>query len=95
MTGCRKQCYIGAPDENLVPDKRNAFQRGILGAPDAHGRGHGTEIGADQTVNESERKDIRYCPYCGMSSFEVSGDEEGLVYCEYCGVDVDAKELIP
>ncbi len=46
-------------------------------------------------MSESERKDIRYCPYCGMSSFEVSGDEEGLVYCEYCGVDVEMRELIP
>lgn len=46
-------------------------------------------------MNESERKDLRYCPYCAKSSFEVSGDEEGLVYCEYCGADVEMKELIP
>lgn len=43
----------------------------------------------------TEKKDIRYCPYCGMGSFELSGDEEGSVYCEYCGIDVEVKELIP
>ena len=43
----------------------------------------------------TEKKDIRYCPYCGMGSFELSADEEGLVYCEYCGIDVEVKELIP
>jgi uncharacterized Zn finger protein (UPF0148 family) len=42
-----------------------------------------------------EKKEIRYCPYCGMSSFELSGDEEGSLYCEYCGVDVEVGELIP
>ncbi len=46
-------------------------------------------------MNESELKDIRYCPYCGMSSFELSGEEEDTVYCEYCGVDVETKELLP
>ena len=43
----------------------------------------------------TEEDKIRYCPYCGMSSFELSGEEEGTVYCEYCGVDVEMKELIP
>ena len=42
-----------------------------------------------------EKREIRYCPYCGMTSFELSGDEEGSLYCEYCGVDVEVKELIP
>ena len=43
----------------------------------------------------AEKKVILYCPFCGMSSFELSGEEEDLVYCEYCGIDVKAKELIP
>ena len=42
----------------------------------------------------TEKKDIRYCPYCGMASFELSDEEEGSVYCDYCGVDVEVKELI-
>lgn len=43
---------------------------------------------------ESSRKETRFCPYCCMSSFELSGEEEGLVYCEYCGIDIEVKELI-
>ncbi len=43
----------------------------------------------------TEKENIQYCPYCGKTSFELSGDEEGSVYCEYCGVDVEVKELIP
>ena len=43
----------------------------------------------------AEKKVIRYCHYCGMMSFELSGEEEGLVYCEYCGIDVQTKELVP
>jgi uncharacterized Zn finger protein (UPF0148 family) len=42
----------------------------------------------------TEQGNIRYCPYCGMMSFEVSG-EDGSVFCEYCGIDVETKELIP
>lgn len=42
-----------------------------------------------------EKKEIRYCPYCGMTAFELTGEEEGRLYCEYCGVDVEVKELIP
>lgn len=43
----------------------------------------------------AEKKVIVYCPFCGMSFFELSGEEEGLVYCEYCGIDVQTKELVP
>ena len=43
----------------------------------------------------TENKEIRYCPYCGMTSFELFGDETGSLYCEYCGIDVEVKELIP
>lgn len=46
-------------------------------------------------MTEKTGKEIRFCPYCGMSSFELSGEEEDLVYCEYCGIDVEVKELIP
>jgi NADH pyrophosphatase NudC (nudix superfamily) len=44
---------------------------------------------------ENKKKETRFCPYCGMSSFELSGEEEDAVYCEYCGIDVEVKELIP
>ncbi len=44
---------------------------------------------------ENTKKDTRFCPYCGMSSFELSGNEKEFVCCEYCGVDVEVKELIP
>jgi len=43
----------------------------------------------------TEKKDIRYCPFCGRTSFELSGEEDDSVYCEHCGVDVEVKELIP
>jgi len=43
----------------------------------------------------AEKKQTLYCPYCGMTSFELSDDEEGPFYCEYCGVDVEMRELIP
>ena len=44
---------------------------------------------------DNTQKGARFCPYCGMISFELSGEEEEFVYCEYCGVDVEVKELIP
>ena len=43
----------------------------------------------------TEKKDIRYCPFCGRTSFELAGEEDDSVYCEHCGVDVKVKELIP
>jgi uncharacterized Zn finger protein (UPF0148 family) len=45
-------------------------------------------------ATEQRGKETRFCPYCGMSSFELTGEEEELVYCEYCGIDVKVKELI-
>ena len=62
--------------------------------------GEGRDEGWDGDRNEreivtEEKKDIRYCPYCGMTAFELSGEEEGSLYCEYCGVDVDIRELVP
>jgi ribosomal protein L37E len=53
----------------------------------------GIRIGTHGTM--TEKKDIRYCPFCGRTSFEVSGEEDDSVYCEHCGVDVKVKELIP
>lgn len=44
---------------------------------------------------ENKRKEARFCPYCGMSSFELSGEAADVVYCEYCGIDVEVQELIP
>jgi ribosomal protein L37E len=53
-------------------------------------------IGTHGTMTEkTEKKDIRYCPFCGRTSFELSGEEDDSVYCEHCGVDVKVKELIP
>lgn len=46
-------------------------------------------------VTDNTRKETRFCPYCGMSSFELSGEEGEFVYCEYCGIDVEIQELIP
>lgn len=46
-------------------------------------------------ATEQHGKESRFCPYCGMSAFELFGDEEGSVYCEYCGIDVEVKDLIP
>lgn len=43
----------------------------------------------------TEKHQTLYCPYCGMTSFELSDDEEGPFYCDYCGVDVEMRELIP
>jgi ribosomal protein L37AE/L43A len=61
--------------------------------------GTGCRAGAgsrqDDTVDDTNKDQKRYCPYCGMTSFEVSGEEEGSLYCEYCGVDVEVRELIP
>ena len=45
-------------------------------------------------VTEKKGKETRFCPYCGMSAFELSGREEGVVFCEYCGIDVEVKDLI-
>ena len=53
----------------------------------------GIRIGTHGTMTEN--KDIRYCPFCGRTSFEVSGEEDDSVYCEHCEVDVKVKELIP
>ncbi len=47
------------------------------------------------TATDNTRKETRFCPYCGMSSFELSGEEGEFVYCEYCGIDVGVRELIP
>jgi ribosomal protein L37E len=56
----------------------------------------GIRIGTHGTMTEkTEKKDIRYCPFCGRTSFELSGEEDDSVYCEHCGVDVKVKELIP
>jgi len=30
-----------------------------------------------------------------MTSFELTGEDEGSIYCDYCGVDVEVRELIP
>ncbi|GEM_PF-2806009 len=48
------------------------------------------KIGIEKNV-----KGVLFCPYCGMSVFELSGDEGELVFCEYCGIDVNVQELIP
>jgi len=48
-----------------------------------------------ETLIMTEQDKIRYCPYCGMTSFETSDDEGSSVFCEYCGIDVETKELIP
>ncbi len=53
------------------------------------------DVDCNEPETVTEKKDIRYCPYCGMASFELSDEEEGSVYCDYCGVDVEVKELIP
>ncbi len=47
------------------------------------------------TATEHTRKETHFCPYCGMSSFELSGGEGEFVYCEYCWTDVEVQELIP
>lgn len=75
---------------------------GIVASP-ATGRRHDrlpptAQRNGERTERESvapEKKEIRYCPYCGMTAFELTGEEEGRLYCEYCGVDVEVKELVP
>lgn len=43
----------------------------------------------------ADGRDIRFCPYCCMMQFNVTGKaEDGSVFCENCGIDVLIRELI-
>ncbi len=44
-------------------------------------------------AEEAATRDMRFCPYCFLQQFDVSGLEGGTVFCEVCGIDVEVKEL--
>lgn len=37
---------------------------------------------------------VRFCPYCGQMSFDISNLSGDRVYCEFCGVDVKIEDLV-
>jgi hypothetical protein len=43
---------------------------------------------------EELSRDVRFCPYCFLQQFDLTGrGEETTVYCEMCGVDVEIRSL--
>lgn len=42
----------------------------------------------------TKEKDIRFCPYCSETEFEVDEGKGGSVFCNVCGIDIPIKELV-
>jgi hypothetical protein len=52
-----------------------------------------TEAPSPKRSSEDQSRDVRFCPYCFLQQFDMTGREDAVVYCEMCGVDVEVRSL--